>query len=159
MKTSTKLYELELGFPILTLELDFFFLRKTKRWQKNYGKCHFFYPKTSKEWYHHIKFQKTKQEVFYKKVVLNNLAIFTEKRLCWSLLFYNKMPAFRLAALFNETLVNIAKFLRTANLKNICELLLLKVFPFMLAWTFSYLGKLHWKWRRYFLKNNTKIPL
>ena len=39
---------------------------------------------------HKISEKFNKQEVFYKKAVLNNLPIFTEKHLCWSLLFYSK---------------------------------------------------------------------
>ena len=35
----------------------------------------------------------------------------------------------------------IAKFLRTAFLENICERLLLRVFPFMLDRTFRYMNK------------------
>ena len=57
------------------------------------------------------KMQKQPPGVFYKKVVVKNLAIFTEKHLCWGLLLIQ----------------NIAKFLRAPILKNIYELLLLKM--------------------------------
>ena len=40
---------------------------------------------------------------------------------------------------------NTTKFLRAAILKNICERLLLRVFPFMLVWTFSYMNKCYSK--------------
>ena len=45
MKTSTKLYELELGFPILALELDFFFFKENKTMAKELRKMSFFLPK------------------------------------------------------------------------------------------------------------------
>ena len=49
------------------------------------------YPKTSKEFYHHIKISEkyNEQKVFYKKAIPNNFAIFIEKYLCWCL-FFNK---------------------------------------------------------------------
>ena len=74
------------------------------------------------------------QEVFYKKTVLKNFAIFIGKHLCWSL-FFNKNAEFQACSFFLKKrlqhkffLDNIAKFLRTAILKNICERLLLRVF-------------------------------
>ena len=57
------------------------------------------------------KMEKQPPEVFYKKYVLKNFAIFTGKHLCWSLFLIQ----------------NIAKFLRAPNLKSICEQLLLKM--------------------------------
>ena len=54
---------------------------------------------------------KTATGVFYKKAILKTLAIFTGKHLCWGL-FLIKLQAFP---------VNIAKFLRTPILMNICE--------------------------------------
>ena len=56
--------------------------------------------------------QKQLLEVFYKKAVLKNLAIFTGKHLCWSLFLIQ----------------DIAKFLIAPILKNICERLLLKMY-------------------------------
>ena len=61
------------------------------------------------------KVQKQPPEVFYKKGVLRNFTIFTEKHLCRSL-FLIKL----LANLF------ILKFVRTPILKNNCERLLLQ---------------------------------
>ena len=49
--------------------------------------------------------QKQLPEVFYKKAIFHNLAIFTEKHLCWSLFLTQ----------------NIAKFLTAPILKNICK--------------------------------------
>ena len=103
------------------------------------------YPKTSKKLYHHIKFRKSimNSEVFLEKAVLKNVL---RKHLCWSLLLI-KMQAYRPANLLNRHsstgvfLTVIAKFLRTAIFKKICERLLLRVFPFMLIWTFSYMNK------------------
>ena len=57
--------------------------------------------------------QKQPLEVFHEKAVLKNFAIFIGKTLSWSLFLINT--------------VNMAEFLRTAILKNICERLLLNV--------------------------------
>ena len=94
-------------------------------------------PKTSKEFYHQIKSN------------LKNFSIFTAQQLYWSL-FFNKNAGLQVFRFIKKRLQqmcfrdNIAKFLRAAILKNICERLLVRVFPFMLVWTFS-------KW-----KNNIK---
>ena len=64
------------------------------------------------------------------KQIIKNFAIFIGKRLCWSL-FITKLQAYRPAILLKRDSkhscfpVNIAKFLRTPILKNICERLLL----------------------------------
>ena len=57
------------------------------------------------------KMQKQPPEVFYRKVVPKNFAIFTVKYLFWSLFLIQ----------------NIAKFLRASILKNICKQVLLKM--------------------------------
>ena len=57
------------------------------------------------------KMQRQPPEVFYKKVVVENFAISTEKYHCWSLFLIQ----------------NIVKFLRAPILKNNCERLLLKM--------------------------------
>ena len=61
--------------------------------------------------------QKQPSEVFYKRAVLKNIAIFSGKHLSWSLFLIN-LQAFRLLqhSCFPQ---NIAKFLRAASLKNI----------------------------------------
>ena len=66
--------------------------------------------------------------MFYiKRTVLKNFATFTGKHLCWNL------KALRPATLLKKRLqhrcfpVNIAKFLRTPTLKNICKRLLLSI--------------------------------
>ena len=61
--------------------------------------------------------QKQPSEVFYKRAVLKNIAIFSGKHLSQSLFLIN-LQAFRLLqhSCFPQ---NIAKFLRTASLKNI----------------------------------------
>ena len=70
------------------------------------------------EWYN--------EPVFYKKAVLKNFAILTEKDLCCSL-FLNKNAGLQSWNLIKKRLqhryfpVNIAKFLRKLVLKNICE--------------------------------------
>ena len=86
--------------------------------------------------------QKHSSEVFYKKAVLKNFAMFMGKYLYWSLLL-PKFQAFR-PALLKKRLqhrcfpVNSATFLRTLNLKNICErLLLLKINYFAIYCNYS----------------------
>ena len=79
--------------------------------------------------------QKQLPEVFCKRDVLKNFAIFTEKRLCWKL-FFNKVAASSCVIQHCSFIkmiiqhmcfsVNIAKFLKTLILKNICEELFLK---------------------------------
>ena len=73
--------------------------------------------------------QKQPPEVFCKKGVLNNFTIFTGKLLCWRL-EHTCFP------------VNIAKFLRTLILKNICEQLLLLPKPWLYCFLALYLFKL-----------------
>ena len=99
------------------------------------------YPKMSKEFYHHIKFWESvmNSDVFYKKKSnLKNFTIFTAKHLYWGL-FFNKNASLQVFSFIKKRLQhkyfldNIAKFLRTAILKNICEWLLLRVFPFILV--------------------------
>ena len=53
--------------------------------------------------------KKQPPDVFYKKTIFKNFAIFTEKHLCWSLSQHGRFP------------VNIAKFLETPILENIRE--------------------------------------
>ena len=75
------------------------------------------------------KYRSSYQSCSIKIVVIQNFAIFTGKHLCWSL-FLIKLQAFRATILLKIRLklrcfhVNIAKFLRTSILRNICELLL-----------------------------------
>ena len=77
--------------------------------------------------YHQIKNSKRHNEqVFNKTAVLKNFAIFTEKQLCWNL-FLNKNAGLQSWNFIKRRLqhrffpVNIAKFLRTPVLENICE--------------------------------------
>ena len=59
------------------------------------------YPKTSKDFYHHIKFLKSnQQDVFYKK----NLKILqhSQEKTCVGVSFLIKMQAFRSTTLLNE---------------------------------------------------------
>ena len=103
------------------------------------------YGKTSKEFYRHIKFRKkyNKQNVFIKKAVLKNFAIFTGKQLFWSL-FFNKNASLQSCNFIKkETTTQVfsceyCKIFKNTILKNICERLLLRVFLlFMSVWTFS----------------------
>ena len=77
-------------------------------------------------------------EVFYKKTVLKNVAIFVGNHVLS--FFFNKAGGLRPATLFKMWLqhryfhMNIAKFLRTPILKNICQQLLLL---FMIQATFD----------------------
>ena len=69
-------------------------------------------------------------EVYYKKAVFKNFAIFTGKYLCWSL-FLIRLQAWRPANLLKRDsntdifIVNIAIFLRAPVLKTICKRLVL----------------------------------
>ena len=90
------------------------------------------YPKLSKEFYHHIKFWKSIWTGGVQlKAVLKNFEIFS------GISILIKTQALRPSGLSKEThscfLQNIANFLRTAILKNICEQLLLRDFHFMLV--------------------------
>ena len=69
------------------------------------------------------KYRKQPPEVLYKNTVLKNLAIFTEKQLCWSLFLIKRLK-------HGCFPVNIAKCLRTPILKNIWEEMLLCVFQY-----------------------------
>ena len=105
-----------------------------------------FIPKDVQKFYHHIKFCKSiaNSEVFYKKTCSWK---FHKKTPELESLF-NKMQAYRPANLLKRPssigifLTVIAKFLRTAILKNICERMFLRVFPFMLVWRFPYINNI-----------------
>ena len=79
--------------------------------------------------------EKFNEQVFYKKIVLNNMSIFTGKYLCC--FFFNKNAGLQACNFIKKRLkhrcfpANTTKFLRTPILKNICERMLLGVFPFM----------------------------
>ena len=66
------------------------------------------------------------EQVFYKNAVLKIFAKYTKKRLCWTL-FLNKNAGLQYWNFIKKRLqhrcfpVNIAKFLRTSILRNICE--------------------------------------
>ena len=89
--------------------------------------------KTSAIYYYYIRLpfnRNIRPEVFCEKYVLKNFAILTEKHECWCF-FLIKLQFVRPVTLIKKGLqhrcfpVNIAKFLRTPILKNICEPLLL----------------------------------
>ena len=144
-------------------------MKENKAMAQEIWKISILYPKTSKEFYHHIKISEkyNEQKVFYKITVLNYLAIFTKKYLCWCLFFNKKVGLqgwnfIKKRLQHSSFLLNIAKILITRIFKEICEQLLLKVFPFVSVLTFSYMNKwrnkLHRRQRRRFLKNKTKRP-
>ena len=60
-------------------------------------------------------------EVFYKKVVVKNFAIFTGKHLRWSHFLIKRLHFIKKRLQHRCFPVNIAKFSRTPILKNICE--------------------------------------
>ena len=77
--------------------------------------------------YHQIKISKRyNEQVFNKKAVLKNFAIFTEKHLRWSF-FLNKNAGLQSWNFIKKRFqhrffpVNIAKFLRTPIFENICK--------------------------------------
>ena len=61
--------------------------------------------------------------MFDKNAVLENVATFTGKHLCWNL-FFNRNASLHCPSFIKKRL---EKFLRTCILKNICERLLLRV--------------------------------
>ena len=82
---------------------------------------------------HKISEKYNKQKVSHEKAVLKNFVNFTEKHLCWNP-YFNKNVGLQGCSYIKKRLqrrcflTNIEKFLRTPILKNICELLILKVF-------------------------------
>ena len=66
-----------------------------------------------------LKQQNQLPEVFRKKGVLKNFAIFTRKHLCWSLFSVFGVNFIKERLQHRYFPVNITKFLRTAILKNI----------------------------------------
>ena len=69
--------------------------------------------------------QRQSTEMFYKKAVLKDFAMFTGNQLCWSL-FIIKLQAFRPTVLLKILQhrcfpVNVTKFLRRAFFQNICK--------------------------------------
>ena len=116
--------------------------------------------------YHQIKISKRyNEQVFNKKAVLKNFAIFTEKHLRWSL-FLNKNAGLQSSNFTKKRLQhrffteNIEKFLRTSVLENICERLFER-FPTWASNIKSNMGieedifskTKYGNWRRHFLKN------
>ena len=93
--------------------------------------------------------------MFYKKADLKNLAIFTGKHL-WRNLFCNENADLQFCNFIQRRLqpkcfpVNIAKFLRTPVLKNICERLFER-FPTRINNITS-----NMKWGRHFLESKRK---
>ena len=75
-------------------------------------------------------FRSSYRKCHVKKAALKDFAIFTGKRLCWSL-FFKKLETFRVATLlkrdFNTVVFEISfeKFLRAPILKSTCQRLLL----------------------------------
>ena len=123
-------------------------MKENKAMAQVIWKISILYPKTSKKFYHYIQVSEkyNEQKVFNKKTVLNNFAIVTEKYLCWCI-FFNKNAANQACNFINNGLqhscflVNIAKYLRTPILKNICVRQPLRFFPFMSVGMFSYINK------------------
>ena len=94
--------------------------------------------------------------MFHKKAVFKNLAIFTGKHLVWSLFLYEN-SGLHACKFIKERLqhrcfpVNIAKFLRTFFLNNICEWLS-EYFP---TWINNITSKI-WSEEKIFSKTNKK---
>ena len=94
--------------------------------------CHDFHKISIKLWEQCFseKFQKQPPEVFYKKSILRNLAIFTGKHLLASL--FHNVTGLQVCKFIKKRLqhrffsVNTWDFLRTSIFENICKRLLLK---------------------------------
>ena len=145
---------------IKTSTMEYWFYRvmkKNKAMIQEIRKIWILYTNASKEFYHHIKFRKSimnyvsimcneYNQVFCKKT-LKKFAVFTGKHLYCGLFFFDKYAGLQACFFIKKTLQHrcflgsSANFLRITILKNICERLLLRVFPFMLVWTFSCMNK------------------
>ena len=92
--------------------------------------------------------------MFHKKIIFKNLPILIGKQLCWSVHF-NENASLQSCDFIKKGLqhrwcsVNIAKFLRTPVLKNICERLF-KRFPTWINYITSNI------WSGHFLKKKKK---
>ena len=79
---------------------------------------------------HGWKCKSSLSHMFFKIVVLKNIAIFTRKHLRWSLFLIKLQTSRPVTSLKGDSSTgvpaNIARFLRTPILKNTCERLLLK---------------------------------
>ena len=95
------------------------------------------------------------EQVFYKNAVLKIFAKYTKKRLCWTL-FLNKNAGLQYWNFIKKRLqhrcfpMNIAKFLRTTILKNICE----RLFERFATWANNITSSR--TWRRHFLPARSK---
>ena len=105
------------------------------------------YPKTFKESYHHIKFQKSiMNRKWSVKTLFLIVSQYSQENTCVGVFFFNKNEGLQACNFIKKRLQhrcflgNVAKFLRTPILKNTCERLLLS-FSFMLVWTFFYMNK------------------
>ena len=100
--------------------------RKIKQWHKEYEK---------------LQCCTQSREAFYKKLFFK-ISQYSQENSCVGVFFLMEMQTVRpptsLKGDSNSCFLDKEKFLRTAILKNICERLFLRVFPFML---FSYLNK------------------
>ena len=141
-------------------------MRENKAMAQEIWKISILYPKTSKEFYHHIKISKkyNEQKVFCKKTVLNNFAIFTEKYLCWCL-FFNGNAGLQTCNFIKKRLqhrcflVNIAKFWRTSVNGCFWEFFLLCQFERFPTWTnniTSYIGGVEDVFSKAKQKNDSK---
>ena len=96
------------------------------------------------------------EQVFYKKVVVKNFAIFTEKPLRWSL-FLNKNAGLQPWNFIKKGFqhrffhMNLAKILRTPALENICE----RLFERFPTWA-SNITRNIWELKRTFPQKKSK---
>ena len=96
--------------------------RKTKQWHKEYEK---------------YQCSTQSREAFYKKLFFK-ISQYSPENNFVGVFFLIKIQTFRPATLLKGDSNTVVFFLRTTVLKNICERLFLRVFPFKL---FSYLNK------------------
>ena len=132
MKTITEYPENTDYYPVM---------KENKVLTQDIWKMSILYSKTFKEFYHYMKF---------RKILMNRTRRCSIKKLFFKILqflqentyvgvsFLIKIHAFNTIHVFSWQYCEI---LRTVILKNICERLLLRVFPFMSVWTFSYMNK------------------
>ena len=132
-------------------------MKKNKAMAKEIWKMLFFYPKTSKELYHHIKISEkyNEQGVFYKKSCLI-ISQYSQKNTCVRVSFIIKMPAFRPVTLLKRDSCEYCDIFKNSCFEQHLWTAASDSFSFYVIWTFPYVSKLRRNWRRRSFKNNTK---
>ena len=123
-------------------------IMKNKAMAQEIWKISILYPKTSKEFYHHIRFLKsiTNGMCSIQKAVLKDFSIFTGKRLCWCLFLIKVIQKNLQHRCFPCEMI-MARFLQNNSER------LFERFP---TGTNNSSNKPHRKWIKHFLKHKRK---